>query len=219
MTDYAATAQAERHRSRADGDAAARPVYEMRSLHTDAERMEAVALVEDRLGWLARHSLPVPARTDIPELFCNDTQAVGLFEDGVLLACMILALDVGTGRGNSVGTGPGLLLQHVYTLPEHPDDMARLITLWSSDCAARLGRPHVGVETYTSSEPDTGPTCRLLNRLQDMGWTVTGTAVRLGEQVIRLALRAEARPALRALIGCAVPPPAPASTDSNEDVS
>ncbi|WP_037620079.1 hypothetical protein [Streptomyces aureus] len=187
----------------------------MRSLRTDAERAEAVALVEDRLGWLTRHGLPKPAGADIPELFWSkELRTVGLFEDGLLLACMILGLEAGSGREGSAETGSRLLLHHVYTLPEHPDDIVRLITLWSSDYAARLDRPGVRAETYAPREPNTGPTRRFLDRLQEMGWTVTGTAALFGEHVIRLELRAEARPPLLLLIRCEVPLPLPASSDS-----
>lgn len=64
--------------------------YEMRTLHTDAEREEAAALVQDRQRWLTLRRLPVATGADIPAL-CRDpqTQPTGLFEDGKLLACMI----------------------------------------------------------------------------------------------------------------------------------
>ena len=78
------------------------PVFEMRSLSTDAERAEAAALVQDRERWLTLRGLPVPIRADIPALFrAPQAELAGLFEDGLLLACMTLqrAPDLGWGEG------------------------------------------------------------------------------------------------------------------------
>lgn len=62
----------------------------MRTPGTEAERDEAVALVQDRQRWLTMHGLPVSARPDVPALFrAPQTEPAGLFEDGLLLACMI----------------------------------------------------------------------------------------------------------------------------------
>jgi hypothetical protein len=86
----------------------------MRTLCTDGERDEAAALVQDRQRWLTTRGLPVPARADISALF-RDPQAkpAGLFEDGLLLACMI------PQRGPHLrwGEGPCLFLGCVHTLP------------------------------------------------------------------------------------------------------
>ncbi|MEK8146382.1 hypothetical protein NKH18_49250 [Streptomyces sp. M10(2022)] len=115
----------------------------MRTLGTDAERDEAVALVQDRQRWLTMRGLSVPARADIPALF-RDSQAhpAGLFEDGLLLACMIpqRTPDLGWGQG------PFLFLSCVHTLPDRSDDTVQLITLWASDFAARLDLPLVRAE-------------------------------------------------------------------------
>ncbi|MFF2929083.1 hypothetical protein [Streptomyces mirabilis] len=180
-------------------------MYEMRSLHTDAERAEAVALVQDRQRWLTLRDLPIPARADIPALFRQPhAEPVGLFEDGLLLACMILQRDPDLGWG----TGPCLFLGHAHTLPDRSDDTIRLITLWASDFAARLDLPHVRAEALARHPLDADPIARFLNRLTDMGWDLRGSGTgQAGERVARLELAAEHRPGLDALVGCSVREP------------
>ncbi len=176
------------------------PVYEMRSLRTDAERAEAAALVHDRQRWLTLRGLPVPARADIPALFGNpQAEPAGLIEDGLLLACMILQREPALGWGE----GPCLILGHLHTLPDRSDDTIRLITLWASDFAARLDLPHVRAEALARHPLDADPIARFLNRLTDMSWGIRGSGTgQTGERVARLELTAEHRPGLSALVGC-----------------
>ncbi|MFK0120136.1 hypothetical protein [Streptomyces sp. NPDC090994] len=185
--------------------------YEMRLLLTDAERTEAGALVEDRLRWLTLRGLPVPMRPDIPDVYREASSAcrktAGLFEDDVLLACLILDSDPALGHWGRDG-GPSLFLGHVHTLPAHPDDAVRLITLWASDHAARLNLPCVRAEALARRDLSIDPIRPFLDRLEDMGWTVRGTGPGTdGERVARLELAAELRPGLTSLIDCSVPLP------------
>ncbi|MCZ1008443.1 hypothetical protein O1L68_18630 [Streptomyces lydicus] len=176
--------------------------YEMRSLRTEAERAEAVALVQDRQRWLTLRSLPVSARADIPDLFRNpQAELAGLFEDGLLLACMILQREP-----NLVwGAGPSLFLGHVHTLPDRSDDTIRLITLWASDFAARLDLPLVRAEALARRPLDVDPIARFLKRLTDMGWDLRSAGTgQTGERAARLELATEHRPGLSALVGCRV---------------
>ncbi|PTH90505.1 hypothetical protein C9J60_06270 [Streptomyces sp. A244] len=186
-------------------------IYEVRTLHTDAEREEAAALVQDRQHWLTMRSLPVPAQADIPALFRDpQTRPAGLFEDGKLLACMIPERDPGLGWGE----GPCLFLGCVHTLPGQPDDILRLITLWASDFAARLDLPLVRTETLARHALEAEPIAALLRRLTDMGWDVQGSGPgRGGDRVARLELAAESRSGLSALIGCRVHEPQAAPDD------
>ncbi|MFD7958433.1 hypothetical protein ACFV4X_33770 [Streptomyces ardesiacus] len=172
----------------------------MRTLRTDAERAEAAALVQDRQRWLTLRGLPVPAQADVPALFRDPhTNPAGLFEDGKLLACMIPARDPGL----SWGEGPCLRLGHVHTLPDQPDDITRLITLWASDLAARQDLPLVRAEVLARHALQAEPIAALLRRLTDMGWDVRGSGPRReGDRVARLELAAEHRPGLNALIRC-----------------
>jgi hypothetical protein len=183
----------------------------MRTLCTDAERDEAAALVRDRQRWLTLRGLPVAARADIPAL-CRDPQAepAGLFEDGLLLACTLVQREPALGWGD----GPCLFLGHVHTLPGHCDDTIRLITLWASDFAARLGLPHVRAEALARHPLDIDPISRFLNRLTDMGWDIRGSGPgQIDERVARLELAAEHRPGLSALVGCSVRTPRSAADE------
>lgn len=185
--------------------AALPPVYEMRSLRTDAERAEAAALVQDRQRWLTLRGLPVHARVDVPALFrAPQAEPAGLIEDGRLLACLILQREPDLGWGG----GPCLFLGHVHTLPDRSDDTTRLITLWASDFAARLDLPHVRAEALARHPLEADPIARFLDRLTYMGWDVRGAGNgQTGERVARLELAAEHRPGLGALVGCRVHEP------------
>ncbi|MFI8221343.1 hypothetical protein [Streptomyces sp. NPDC085932] len=177
----------------------------MRTLHTDAEREEAATLVQDRQRWLALRGLPVPAGADIPALLRDpQTKPAGLFEDEKLLACMIPKRDPGLGWGK----GPSLFLGRVHTLPDQPDDVTRLITLWASDFAARLDLPLVRAEALARHTLDAEPIAAFLRRLTNMGWEVQGSGPgQEGDRVARLEIAAERRPGLSALIGCRVHEP------------
>ncbi|MFL0026049.1 hypothetical protein ACJBCE_24335 [Streptomyces sp. NBUL23] len=180
-------------------------MYEMRTLSTDAERDEAVALVQDRQRWLTVRGLSVPARADVPALF-RDPQAApaGLFEDGLLLACVIPQHTFSHGRDQ----GPCLFLNCFHTLPDHSGDTVRLITLWASDFAARLGLPLVRAEALARDPLYADPIAPFLRRVIDMGWNLRGPGKgQHGEPVARLELLAEQRPGLNALIGCRVHEP------------
>lgn len=174
----------------------------MRPLRTDAERAEAAALVQDRQHWLTQCGLAVPTLVDVPAGFRNpQTPSVGLFEDGLLLACMIPRplTDL------CWGTGPCLFLDHIHTLPDHPDDLARLITLWASDCAARHDLPLVRAEMLACGDLLADPLAGMLRRLIDLGWDLRGAGPgRQGDRAARFDLRAEHRSGLSALIGCRV---------------
>ncbi|ROQ70251.1 hypothetical protein EDD93_4764 [Streptomyces sp. 840.1] len=179
-------------------------VYEMRSLHTDAERDEAAALVQDRQRWLTMRGLPV-SRADISALYRDpQTRPAGLFEDGLMLACIIPQRTPDLGWGD----GPCLFLSCVRTLPGRSDDTIRLITLWSSDFAARLDLPLVRAEALARRPFDVDPIAPFLRRLTDMGWDVRGSGTgQHEEQAARLELTAEQRPGLGALIDCRVHEP------------
>ncbi|MFD0104635.1 hypothetical protein [Streptomyces sp. NPDC127164] len=186
-------------------------MYAVRTLCTDAERAEAAALVQDRQRWLTLRGLPVPAQADVPALFRDpQTNSAGLFEDGKLLACMVPAHDPGL----SWGDGPCLRLGRVHTLPDQPDDITRLITLWASDLAARQSLPLVRAEILARHALQAEPIAALLRRLTDMGWDVRGSGPgREGDRVTRLELAAEHRPGLSALISCQAHAPYPAGDD------
>ncbi|HEX5534306.1 MAG TPA: hypothetical protein VFX33_11245 [Actinomycetales bacterium] len=197
-----------RHRQEPSGTTALPgSAYEMRSLHTGAERAEAAALVEERLGWLTHRGLPVPARSDVPALFRDPRcRSVGLFEDDVLIGCMILDERADYAHWGVHGVShPALFLGHVHTLPGHSDDVIRLITLWASDYAARRGLPYVRAEALARHHLSVDPIARFLDRLKNMGWAIQGAGPGSdGERRVRLELPAELRPRLAPLIACTV---------------
>ncbi|MGQ4436983.1 MULTISPECIES: hypothetical protein [unclassified Streptomyces] len=177
-------------------------IYEIRMLNTAAEREEAAALVQDRQRWLTLHGLPVPTHADVPAQF-RDAQnlSAGLFEDGRLLACASPQYNPDRGWGQ----GRCLFLRNVHTLPGQSDDITRLVTLWASDFAARVGLHVVRAETLARHAIDAEPLAALLRRLTDTGWNVCGSGPgRDGDRVARLEFPAEHRPGLRALINCQV---------------
>ncbi|MGW2695667.1 hypothetical protein [Streptomyces sp. NPDC001296] len=183
--------------------------YEIRLLRTDAERDEAAALVTDRLDWLARRYQPCPAAAKIPTLFRETALPTGLFDDGVLVCCLLIGREPDVRCWGSAGCGPALLLRHVYALPGHAGPgVARLLTLWSSDYAARIGRPWVRVEALLAAGADTPAelVSHLITYVNDLGWTSTGTGPGTdGERVARLQLPAERRLNLRDVVRCTLP--------------
>ncbi|NEA46025.1 hypothetical protein [Streptomyces sp. SID10815] len=183
----------------------------MRTLRTEAEREEAAVLVQDRQRWLAKRDLPVPARADVPALFRDpQTRPTGLSEDGRLPACLIPERDPSLGRGK----GPCLVLSGVHTLPDQTDDATRLITLWASDFAARLGLPLVRSEVPVHHDPEVPHVAAFLRRLTDMGWDLHGHGSgREDDQVAHLELAAEHRSGLSALLSCRVHDPQTAPDD------
>ncbi|MEU9734105.1 hypothetical protein [Streptomyces sp. NPDC048002] len=183
----------------------------MHTLRTDAEREEAAALVQDRLRWLTLRGLPVPAQADVPALFRDpETRPAGLFEDGKLLACLIPQRDPGLGWGK----GTCLFLGYVHTLPDHPDDITRLITLWASGFAARQDLPAVRAEALARHPLDVDPIAGLLRRFTDMGWNIRGSGTgREGDRVVRLELAADHRSGVSTLIACRVHAPEKAPDD------
>ncbi|PZT76781.1 hypothetical protein DNK56_26230 [Streptomyces sp. AC1-42W] len=171
----------------------------MRPLRTDAERAEAAALVQDHQRWLALSGLAIPADISASTLSkAPATPAVGLFENGLLLACMTAQRVPDLAWGG----GPCLFLGHVHILPDRLDDTARLITLWGSDAAAREDLPLVRTEMPARGALAAEPLASRLRRLIDLGWDLRGPGPgRNGDRVARLELVAEQRSGLSALIG------------------
>ncbi|MGW0883257.1 hypothetical protein [Streptomyces sp. NPDC002671] len=193
-------------------DAPDRPyaAYQMCPLRTSAEHAEAAALVVDRLDWLTRKGLPVPSRVDVPALFRDvRTESVGLFEDGVLVCCLILDLDPNL-RHWGITDASSVFLRHVYTLPGLAGiSVARVLTLWASDVAARRGRSWVRTEALLArSDLPADPVSHLIAYVSDLGWSHVGTGTSVGgERIARLQLAAEHRPALANVIDSTVPVP------------
>ncbi|MFG3199828.1 hypothetical protein ACGFYT_27265 [Streptomyces sp. NPDC048208] len=179
--------------------------YEIRSLVTDAERAEAEALIIDRLDWLARRYRTRPDAAEmIPPLFREAALPTGLFDDGVLICCLLVDRDPDVRCWGTASCGPGLLLRHVYSLPGRASAGAvRMLTLWSSDVAARMGWPWVRAEALLAAGADTPAEliAHLSRYAANLGWTSLGTGRAVsGERVVRLHLRAELHENLSAVV-------------------
>ncbi|MFB7776250.1 hypothetical protein [Streptomyces bauhiniae] len=185
--------------------------FEMRPLRTGAERAEAAALVTDRLDWLARRNPQSTGAAHVPDLFreAPEPTAVGLYDDGRMICCMVLDRAPDTRRWGHEDRGPALLLRHVYSLPGQGGmSVARLLTMWAAEYAARSGLPWVRVEallvggTATPAEV----VAHLIEYVADLGWTSLGNATgALGERVTRLHLPADHIPTLTVALHCTVP--------------
>ncbi|MGW1006476.1 hypothetical protein [Streptomyces sp. NPDC002520] len=184
-------------------------VYEMRLLRTDAERDEAAALVTDRLNWLARKHLTVPGGQGVPKFF-RDAQnlPLGLFDDGVLICCLILNREPDLRHWGTAGDGPTLSLRHVYTLPGHAGiGIARRLTLWASDYAVRTDRPWVRLEALLARDTLLAePVTHIFSCVRSLGWTSAGNGPGTnGARAVNLQMPAELRPSLPEVIRCTVP--------------
>ncbi|MGV9789045.1 hypothetical protein [Streptomyces sp. NPDC003435] len=184
--------------------------YELRPLRTGAERAEAAALVTDRLHWLARKYPPGPAATSVSEIFRQAAVSVplGLFDEGTLICCLTLDREPDTRCWGSASCGPALLLRHVYSLPGQGGvRVARLLTMWAADQAARSDLPWVRVEaTLAAGASPADVVAYLISYVTDMGWTSLGTATgSVGERITRLHRPAEHIPNLSSVVRSVVP--------------
>ncbi|MER6408974.1 hypothetical protein ABT269_37060 [Streptomyces viridosporus] len=175
------------------------PAYEMLPISTDAARAEATALAEDRARLLAGQGIDVSV--DRTRDLLQDPGALGLYEDGILVGALVLRTDPDTRHWGADGRDPGLL---AYLAPATvgSDQVGRLLTLWLADHAASNRLMWVWCEVPCKPGPVNEANQWLLKFLRDLGWETPSPAGLnpTGERVVRLRLRAEARPALSAAI-------------------
>lgn len=188
--------------------APASAVYEIRSLRTDAECEEAAALVDERHRWLVRRGRPWQPKAHVMAAFRDPrVRSAGLFDgDGRLLACLIPRL-ASAVQGGHAGC---LYLGHVHTLPGQPSEIARVLSLWAADLAARIDVPFVRSDVRVARPAGD----RLLQHLADMGWEEHAIGPRRTDGLGRLRLRALRRPALAVLVDCQILPAGSASVPS-----
>ncbi|MGW2590318.1 hypothetical protein ACWCXC_08605 [Streptomyces sp. NPDC001515] len=189
--------------------APASAVYEVRSLRTDAERDEAAALVDERHRWLVRRGLPNQSTADVMAVFRDPhVRSAALFDgDGRLLACLVPRL-ARAAQGSRAGDC--LYLGHVHTLPGQPGEIARVLSLWAADLAARIDVPFVRADVRVARPAGD----RLLQHLADMGWEEHGRGPRPTDELGRLRLPAVRRPALAVFVDCQIVPAGSASVPS-----
>ncbi|MFD7323952.1 hypothetical protein ACFV9D_23075 [Streptomyces sp. NPDC059875] len=187
-----------------DPGKSARPVYEMRPVVTGADHAEAVALAEDRGRWAAARGI-VLASHYADSLRDQESETVGMYEDGLLIGCLVLDWRPDLQHWGTDGREPGLFVDATHSAPGRNDQVGMLITLWLADYAARSGVPHVSCEIPWWPACEEG-SLALLCHLRDLGWLILGSGSgKGGTPVSRLRLGAEARAGITALIACRVP--------------
>ncbi|UFQ99791.1 hypothetical protein KBP30_00400 [Streptomyces sp. Go40/10] len=185
------------------------PAYEMLPVRTGAARAEAAALAEDTARLLAEQGIHHPAG-HLSDLIRSQATVLGLYEDGVLVGCLVVHADPDMRHWGPDGRARGLLVSLVPPVPGRIEQVGRLLSLWLADYTARAALEWVWWEIPAADGSETSTT--LLDTVRDLGWEVLPAVRRTdGEQVVRLRLRAEVRNALTAAISpprTALPTPA-----------
>ncbi|MFD5079628.1 hypothetical protein [Streptomyces sp. NPDC058371] len=185
------------------------PPYEMRPLLTEQDRDAVAELVEQRIRWLNDRWLTPPYPGDPAALYREQgVDSVALFENGHPVGCMRLNRQPTLPHWEADIYEPTLLVSLAYTAPDRKTDLVgRLMTLWATDFAARLGVAWVRCEV-PSGAPSRNDTMRmhLLDHLMSVcGWQFVRPAKEKGgRQLALLQLRALAHH-LEPLICCTVP--------------
>ncbi|KUN17605.1 hypothetical protein AQJ11_37725 [Streptomyces corchorusii] len=184
------------------------PPYEARPLSTRSQQAEASVLDLHRIGSLVLRGLPhnvqAPASYLVPDRL---TEPVGLFEDAALIGCLLLHRSPDLRHWGPRAHRPGLLITHAHSIPGTAG-VGRLMTLWATDFAARLGVPCVRAEIPDCHQDAPGPGQHLLRHAEDLGWEICGYGAgwcNPGQRVARVEMPAEPRPGLVHLIRCTVP--------------
>ncbi|MFF5538517.1 hypothetical protein ACFY71_39730 [Streptomyces cinerochromogenes] len=185
------------------------PAYEMLPVRTGAARAEAAALADDTARLLAEQGISHPVG-QLVHLIRSQATVLGLYDDGVLVGCLIAHPDGDMRHWGPDGGDRGLLVSLVPPVPGRTEHVGRLLSLWLADYAARTAREWVWWEIPAADGSETSTT--LLDAVRDLGWEVLPAVRRTdGQQVLRLRLRAHGRDALTAVISpprTALPTPA-----------
>ncbi|MEV7198043.1 hypothetical protein AB0N81_40575 [Streptomyces sp. NPDC093510] len=142
-----------------------------------------------------------------------DTDEVGLYEDDVLIGYLHLHREPVLRQWGLGGSEPSVLLCDAHSVPGRNDSIARLMTLWATDFAARAGCTWARCEVR-EPKPDS---CAVNGRLSaylrgECGWKQAAVhALPSGERVVHLQARAQARPGLVPMIRCEIPIPGPSA--------
>ncbi|MEV5010595.1 hypothetical protein [Streptomyces sp. NPDC055692] len=172
-----------------------RPAYEMLPISTGASRAEAAALAQDAALRLAEQHINHPT-SHLMDLIRSQADTLGLYEDGILVGCLVVPPDPDVRHWGAEGHAPGLLVSLVPPVPGEDTQGGRLLTLWLADQAARIGLEWVRWEIMAPADATNAASTSLTNTLHDLGWENLPPVRRPdGERVTRLRLRAEARDA------------------------
>ncbi|MBZ3908428.1 MULTISPECIES: hypothetical protein [Streptomyces] len=171
----------------------------MLPITSDAARAAVDVLASDRAHLLAGQGVTVD--TGRAAALLRGPGALGLYEDSLLVGCLVLRTDPDVRHWGAGGHDAGLLVA-LDPATVGSTQVGRLLTLWLADHAARSGRTWVWCEVPFPSGPTAGTSQWLLTYLCDLGWEARYPAVRspVGGRVVRLRLRAEARAAMATAI-------------------
>ncbi|MFI6113282.1 hypothetical protein [Kitasatospora sp. NPDC051164] len=170
-------------------------MYEVLPINTDAARAEAAALATDRVRLLAGQGITVSA--DRAKALLREDGAFGFYEGGILVGALVLHRDPDMRHWGVDGRDPGLLVS-LDPVTAGSNQVGRMLTLWLADYAANSLLTWVRCEVPCKTGAVDEAAQWLLQYLRDLGWeTRSPTSLSpTGERVIRLRLRAQARPAL-----------------------
>ncbi|MFJ4623672.1 hypothetical protein [Streptomyces sp. NPDC088812] len=172
-----------------------RPAYEMLPISTGASRAEAAALAQEAALRLAEQHIDHPT-SHLVDLIRSQADVLGLYEDGILISCLVVPPDPDVRHWGTEGRAPGLLVSLVPPVPGGDIQGVRLLTLWLADRAARSGLECVWWEIPTTTNASSEASTSLTDTLHDLGWEYLPPIHRTdGERVKRLRLRAEPRDA------------------------
>ncbi|MEV6581418.1 hypothetical protein AB0M92_25020 [Streptomyces sp. NPDC051582] len=177
----------------------AAPVYEVLPINTDAARAEAAALATDRAHLLAGQGITVT--TDRANALLREGGALGFYEGGILVGALVLHRDPDMRHWGVDGRDPGLLVS-LDPVTAGSSQVGRMLTLWLADYAANSRLMWVWCDVPCKPGAIDEVAQWSLQYLCDLGWeTRSRTSLSpTGERVIRLRLRAQARPALTEVI-------------------
>ncbi|MBK3623333.1 hypothetical protein JHN59_00380 [Streptomyces sp. MBT49] len=185
------------------------PVYEVLPINTDAARAEAAALATDRAHLLAGQGITVSA--DRATALLREAAALGFYEGGILVGALVLHRDPDMRHWGADGRDPGLLVS-LDPVTAGSSQVGRMMTLWLADYAANSRLMWIWCDVPCQPGAADEAAQWLLKYLCDLGWETRSPTSRspTGERVVRLRLRAHARPALTEAISDphAVGPPA-----------
>lgn len=181
--------------------------YVMRLVRTAAARAEVEALREDRQRWRAKRGY-TDARQHCPDA---DTDEVGLYEDEVLIGYLHLHREPVLQHWGPGGSEPSVLFCDAHSVRGQDEGIGRLMTLWATDFAARIGCTWARCEVREPKPHRCAVPGRLSAFLRgECGWEQAGLhCLPSGERVVHLQARAQARPGLAPVIRCEIPVPGP----------
>lgn len=128
---------------------AAGPAYEMLPINSDAARAAVAVLANDRAHLLAVQGVTVD--TGRATTLLRESGALGLYEDSLLIGCLVLRTDPDVRHRGPGGHDAGLLIAF-DPATVGTTQVGRLLTLWLANHAARTRLTWVWCEVPSPSD-------------------------------------------------------------------